>query len=223
MTLFGRIAVLTTFLLLAVAALLPLRLIGLERFGISARAAEGTIWHGQLHAAQLQGVPIGDMNIQLSAASLLGGRLQTVFASNRLSGTVTRSSDSISLNGLNGRIGPVLIGGLAVSMIEFNNVDIGYSEGTCVAPSGQVRVRLAKGLTAGAELTGSPGCEGAMATLPLASDSGQVTLALKIDSAGHYQAHLVVNGVSEAQRAAMLVAGFRQTTTGWAMTREGTL
>jgi general secretion pathway protein N len=223
MTKMGRIAALATFLALAAIAMFPLRLAGLERIGITARAAEGTIWQGHLHGAQFQGIPIGDMDIQVSVASLLGGRLQTAFASDELGGTVTKRPESIGLNGLNGRTGPLLIGGLPVSAIEFNNVDIGFSERACTAPSGQVRLRLAEGPTAGAELTGSPVCDGAIMTLPLASDSGQVKLTLKMDSAGHYQATLVVDGVSEAQMPAMLVAGFRQTSTGLAMTKQGTL
>jgi general secretion pathway protein N len=219
----ARIAVLASFLVVTAIALFPLRLAGLERIGFTSREAEGTIWHGYLHAAQLRGVPIGDLEFQLSAVSLLGGKLQMTFRSGGLSGSMSKRSGSIDFNGLNGRTGPVLIGGLPVTAIELYNVEIGFSGRSCTAVSGQVRVRLAKGLTTGADLTGSPQCDGATIVLPLASGSGQVRLMLKIDSVGHYQATLSIDGVSEAQRPALLVAGFRQTPTGLAISQEGAL
>lgn len=223
MTLMARVLVLSAFLLLAAAVLFPLRLAGLEHIGVTARAAEGTIWHGRLHAAQIRGVPIGDLDIQLSPTSLLGGKFQATFAGNGLSGSMSKQAGGIGFSGLNGRIGPMPIGGLPVSSIEFYNADIGFVGRSCTAASGKVRVRLAKGLTAGADLIGSPQCDGATIVLPLASDSGQVRLTLKMDSVGHYQATLSIDGVSEAPPPALLVAGFRQTPTGLAMTQEGAL
>jgi general secretion pathway protein N len=222
-TLMARVLVLSAFLLFAAAVLFPLRLAGLEHIGVTARAAEGTIWRGRLLAAQIRGVPLGDLDIQLWPTPLLGGKFQATFAGNGLSGSMSKQAGSIGFSGLNGRTAPMSVGGLPVAAIEFYNVDFGFVGRSCTTASGQVRVRLVKGLTTGADLTGSPQCDGATIVLPLASDSGQVRLTLKIDAVGHYQATLSLDGVSEAQRPSLLVAGFRQTPTGLVMTREGAL
>lgn len=223
MTLIARILVFAVFLVLAAVALFPLRLAGLERIGITARAAEGTIWQGRLQAVQIRGTPIGDLDIQMSPVALMSGKLQATFAGSRLRGSVSKQAGGIGFSGLNGRTGPMLIGGLPVSEIEFYRVDIGFVGQSCTAAAGQVRVHLAKGVTTGADLTGGPQCDGATIALPLTSDSGQVRLTLNMDSRGHYRATLAINDVSEAQRPALLVAGFQQTPTGLVMTKEGTL
>jgi hypothetical protein len=212
----------TAFLIMAAAALYPLRLAGLEHYGVTARAAEGTIWQGRLRSAQIHGVPVGDLDVRLSPVSLLGRQLQTTFASGSVRGSIVKQAGGIGLKGLNGRTGAVTIGGLPVTAIEFYNVDVGFADQVCVTASGQVRVHLAKGLTNGADLTGSPKCDGPTITLPLASESGQVRLALNLDSAGRYRATLAIDGVSDTQRPSLLVAGFRQTPTGMALAREGT-
>jgi general secretion pathway protein N len=208
-------------LAIAIIAQFPLRLAGLDRVGVTARAARGTVWQGQLDDASLRGMPLGDVQVGLSPAALLTGGLRLDFAGARLKGALVRRAGGLGLAGVAGSVGPLQIGGLPIDALTFDTVDIGFAERRCVTASGSVRLQPAAGLGVGDSLVGAPRCDGTAVVLPLASASGKERLELRVEADRRYRATLALDDASVAQRPLLLAAGFQPTPSGLAMTVEG--
>ena len=221
MTAIWRWLVFAAVLAIAGVAQFPLRLAGLDRAGVTARAAQGTIWSGRLDDASWRGVPIGDIEVGLSTMALLGGRLRLDFGGAAIRGTLVRRAGGSGVTGLSGGVGPLQIGGVAMTALTFEAVEIGFAAGTCAEAAGVVRLQPAAGLGAGDALVGAPRCDGDALVLPLASASGKQRLDMRVDADRHYRATLAIDNPAEAQRAALLAAGFRPTPAGLALSVEG--
>lgn len=212
------------FLLLAAAATLPLRFAGLERAGLTASAASGTIWQGKLMSAQWHGIPLGDIAVGLSPTALLGGGLRLDFAGDAIGGTLVKHPGGMRVTGLAGRVGPLQIGGFPITAIEFDGVDIGFTDGTCTAAAGQVRVQPA---IRHENLAGTARCAGRVLQLPLASPSGAERFDLDLGADGRYRATLAIDSATETaretERLALLAAGFQPTPRGFMLAMEGSL
>jgi general secretion pathway protein N len=210
-------------LAIAIIAQFPLRLAGLDRLGVTARAVHGSIWQGQLDDASLRGMPLGDLQVGLSPAALLNGGLRLDFAGARVRGALVRRAGGIGLAGVAGSVGPLQIGGLPIDALTFDTVDIGFAERRCVTASGSVRLQPTAGLGAGDSLVGAPRCDGTAVVLPLASASGKARLEVRVEADRRYRATLALDDATDAQRPLLLAAGFQPTPSGLALTVEGVL
>lgn len=208
-------------LVIAIVVQFPLRLAGLDRFGVTARAARGTVWNGHLDAAHLRGISLGDVAVGLSPTALLTGILRLDFAGAAVNGALVGRAGGGGATGITGRIGPLQIGGLPVTALTFDAVDIGFAEGRCSIAAGTLRLQPAAGLAADDALVGTPRCDGTAVLLPLASASGKARLEVRVEADRRYQATLALDEVTDIQRSALLAAGFQATPTGLSLTVEG--
>lgn len=80
----GRTWAPALLLLIALAALLPMRLAvdwaGLDRLGLTARSVSGTIWRGRIEAVRLGSIELGDADAWISPWPLLTGQMGIGFA-----------------------------------------------------------------------------------------------------------------------------------------------
>lgn len=210
-------------LAIAIVAQFPLRLAGLESAGVTARAARGTVWQGQIDDASLRGMALGDLQVSLSPAALLTGGLRLDFAGARVNGALVRRAGGLGIAGVAGSIGPLQIGGLPIDALTFDTVDIGFADRRCSTASGTVRLQPAASLGAGDNLVGAPRCDGTAVVLPLASASGKARLELRVDADRRYRATLALDDATDMQRPVLLAAGFQPTPSGLALTVEGAL
>lgn len=217
----GRLALIFGGLtLLFLAALLPLRL-ALAGTGVTARQAEGSLWHGQLQAAVWRGVVLGDVKIGLSPLPLLIGQRRIAFTASGLSGRAIAGGTKIAVEGLAGVALPGQLGGLPVARINFAEFAAAFDDGRCISASGSLTLDPGGPLAALGGFSGSPRCDGDRLLLPLQGQGGRLDLQLSAD--GHYNASLALENVEPAARAGLLAAGFQPTPTGLALALTGTL
>lgn len=217
----GRLALVFGVLtLLFLAALLPLRLV-LSGNGITARQATGTLWDGELRAAALRGVALGDVSLGLSPLPLLVGQRRIDFATSGLSGRVTTGGGRIAAEGVSGVALPGQLGGLPVARINFADFAAVFQDDRCITASGSLTLDPGGPLAALGGFSGSPRCDGDRLLLPLQGQGGRLDLHLAAD--GGYSASLALEAVEPAARTGLLASGFQPTPTGLVLMLAGTL
>lgn len=192
-------------LLVALAALLPLRLV-LGGTGLAAGAVQGSVWDGRLRQAEWHGLTLGDLVLRLRPAALLGGRLRYAIDGEALSGTIWQGGGA----GIAGLTGQLRLSGatpLPLASLGLDNAGLDWRPDGCRSASGEATLLLS-GLLAGiGPLSGQPRCEAGRLLLPLVSADGRTTLTLRADGDG-WTARLAVAGSDPAATAALLAAGF---------------
>lgn len=226
-------------LLLGLIALLlffPLRVavgwLGLDTAGLSAKAARGSIWSGQLVDANLGPVSLGTLDTHLRPLPLLVGRSELAFsgkgsAAGPLSGVAIAGSGGRGVRELTG----VLPAGnsfapLPVQQLQFTGVSAAFDgAGRCISANGRVRVDVGArlgGLNLTQGLSGDARCEGGKLLLPLASQSGMERLMLTVGGDGRYQAKLSIAGTSDPLLGVALQAlGFSAVAGGYQRSVDG--
>lgn len=221
--LFLGVAVLAALLLT-----LPLRIalgaLGLPAQGLSARAAEGSIWSGRLVEARLAGVPLGDLRVGLHPLPLLAGRARLGFArtgadaADDARGRVTISRHLLGLDGATLAL-PVarLFAPLPIRLVTLGDASVRFRDGICEAADGLVRAELA-GAIGGVALpggfSGTARCDGGALLLPLASQSGDERLALRLLGGGRYHVEVALRPADAAAQARLTAAGFAKAADG---------
>ena len=217
----GRLALVFGVLtLLFLLALLPLRL-ALAGSGVTARSAQGSLWHGQLQDAAWRGVALGDVGMGLSPLPLLIGQRRIDFTAGGLSGRLDKGGGRIAVEGLTGVAAPGQLGGLPVARINFAEFAAVFEDERCTAASGSLTLDPGGPLAALGGFSGSPRCDGARLLLPLQGQGGRLDLHLSAD--GRYDASLSLENVEPAVRPGLLAAGFQPTPTGLALSLTGSL
>lgn len=217
-------------LALLLPARLALGLVGMDRIGLSARAAEGSIWRGRLVEARLAGVPLGDLRIGLSPWPLFVGRARLDLARegdlDPAAGAISVGRHALGIDDvtalvpLAGRLAP-----LPIAALDLADVSARFEDGVCTAAEGRVTARLAgdvAGLSLPGGLTGEARCDNGALLLPLASQTGMETLALRLLPGGRYRVDLAVRGDDPAVRDRLLAAGFAPGAGGYALGVDGT-
>ncbi|PZN92196.1 MAG: type II secretion system protein N [Alphaproteobacteria bacterium] len=217
----GRLIAFVAMFALALLALLPLRVAGLDNAGLTAQAVTGSIWRGHLTAAQLRGLPIGDVDAGMAPLSLLGGTLKLGFAGPVIAGAVLRHGNGGGVEGVRGRLLPGRVAGLPVASLDLDDFGADFRDAACAGAGGRVTLQPAGNLARIGTLVGAPRCDGPALVLPLAGDRGRLDLRIAAD--GGYRATLAVDDVGEGERAGLLAAGFQPTPSGLALTVEGRL
>ena len=216
----GWVAFLTAIFLLALIALLPLRLaidwFGFGERGLSARAATGSLWFGALQEAQVGPVPLGDLTARLNLLPLILGRARLSLAGaeeGSFEGAVTVTRHSFGFDDVSARLRlGSLSSTLAVSMLDFDEVSGGFAGGRCTRGEGRVRAAVSPelaGLGVGASLSGEARCAGEALLLPLASQAGSERLNIQLYGDGRYRAELIARPADPGLRARLIAAGFR--------------
>ncbi|WP_426166455.1 type II secretion system protein N [Sandarakinorhabdus sp. DWP1-3-1] len=217
----GRSIAFVALLALALLALLPLRFAGLGDAGLTAQAVTGDVWSGRLTAAQLRGLPLGDVEARLAPLPLLGGTVRLAFFGPAIAGAVLRHSDGGGVSGVRGRLLPGRLAGLPVASLDFDDFSVDFRGATCASTGGRVTLQAGGGLARIGSLVGTPRCDGPALVLPLAAD--RTRLDLRISADGRYRVTLAVDDVGEGDRTGLLAAGFQPTPRGLAFNVEGRL
>jgi general secretion pathway protein M len=144
----GRSAFFLAIFILALIALIPLRLaigwFGLDRFGIAAREASGSIWLGALKEAQIGPAPLGTVEVRLNRLPLLIGRhrlsLERQELDSPLRGAATLSGRRFSLDDFTGqlRLGAALAP-LPVAALDLDDVSVAFAGELCESAEGRIR------------------------------------------------------------------------------------
>lgn len=222
--LFLGVAVLAALLLT-----LPLRLamgaLGLPQAGLSARAAEGSIWSGRLVEARLAGVPLGDLRVGLHPLPLLAGRARLGFSrpgsgddADVARGRVTISRHVLGLDGATLSL-PLarLLAPLPIRLVTLADVSVRSRDGVCEAADGLVRAELAGaigGVTLPGGFSGTARCDAGALLLPLASQSGDERLAVRLFAGGRYRVAVTLRPADAAAQARLTASGFTKTPDG---------
>ena len=228
----GPALLLAGLFLVALLALLPLRLaldaFGFAARGLTARAANGSIWLGALQQAQVGPVPLGDLKARLNFWPLLLGRARLSLAGvdeGTFRGAVTVSRHSFGFDDVSARLRVgALFAPLAVSTLDFDGVSAGFAGGRCTRAQGRVRAAVSgemAGLALGSGLTGDARCAGDALLLPLVSQSGMERLNIRLLPDGRYQLELLVRPADETLRAGLMAAGFHPLGPGLGMRVDG--
>lgn len=214
------------FALAVVAASFPMRLAldmgDAAKAGLTARAVSGSIWSGHMAAAKWGPLDLGNVDLALSPASLLGGTAAMSF----------RRVDSLAPNGLgvsgvlftgankgwrdvNGRFDVGMrLGGLTMAYVDMRDAAVRFNSlGQCTEAAGQVQAALTVpigGFTLPQGMSGTLRCMNGQAHIALTSQSGMEVLEAELGGQGAWKARFLVKQVAEpAMVNALSAMGFR--------------
>lgn len=231
----GRAALFGAMLFIALIVFLPMRAalgwVGIDDEGLVARRVSGTIWGATLTEARFGEIALGDLHARLSPLPLLLGRATIVFTGPDTSaGTPVRGSASISRHGVGmDHMTAVLATGtifapVPVSALALDDVSIRFRDGRCERAEGRVRATLGGdvgGIALPQSVSGTPRCEGGAVLLPLTSQAGTESIALRIQSAGTYRAELSLRPSDPLAMQKLEQAGFVAGPNGYRLSIEG--
>jgi general secretion pathway protein N len=229
-----RAIFLVAVFLFALIAMLPLRLaidwFGLDRLGLAAREARGSVWLGALDEAQLGPAPLGDVEVRLNRLPLLVGRSRLSLERQELDAPLSGALTIANGFSLDDFTGQVRVGAafdpLPISSLDLTDVSVRFEGGVCENAEGRVRALLARevaGLAFTSGLSGNARCAGGALLLPLASQGGMEQLNLRLFADGRYRAELAVRTADAALRDRLIAAGFQPGAGGLALRLDGTL
>lgn len=215
----GRSVLFGVAFVAALVLFLPMRLglgwFGVADQGLTARGASGSVWSGRLAEAQLGGVGVGDVDAGLSPFQLLVGRARVNVSreaggADMLHGAVGVTRNSTGIDDLTATL-PVgtRFAPLPISALGFTDFTVRFVGDACRNAEGAVRAVMS-GEVAGINLaqgfTGAARCDGAELLLPLASQSGQERLDVRIGGGGQWRASVVVVASTDPAVVAQLSA-----------------
>lgn len=211
-------------IILAIGMLItwPLRaafgIFGLKEMGVAARSLRGPIWWGGAEELQVRGVNLGTVDVFLNPVQLLIGRVRIDVARRRgnaddIAGAFTIGFGRRGIDDVTGALALAApLAPLPVSRVEFEDLTVHFTGGLCTRAEGQVRARvpaLISGLALSNGFSGQARCAGDVVELPLASQSGQEQLNIRIKSDGSYEAAMRVRTSDPLLIAALGANGFR--------------
>lgn len=227
----GPVALFGAALVIALLIFLPMRLVlgivGLGQQGFSARTVEGSVWDGRLNEARFGTLPLGSLDASLSPFALLLGRARVSVHGDPglIDGAITLSRHG---QGIDGMTATLPTGGafapLPVSQLSLEAVTVHFTDGLCDSAEGRVRARLigeAAGIALPAEVSGNARCDGGALLLPLASQSGNEAIDLRITGNGRYTAALRIVPADPAAGERLTAAGFVAGQGGYRLSVEG--
>ena len=209
--------------LFALVAMLPLR-VALAMAGdvpLTAKAIQGSIWSGRLIDAKLDGIPVGSFQVGLKPAHLLQGRMALDLASlggERTTATLYAGFGGRGIKKLETSLStPGAFAPLPLDSLTMRDVSLAFKGSNCSEATGQVRINLVPKIGPvglGQTLIGSLRCDGNAVGLNLSSQSGFEKLSLRFMPDGQYSSRLTIKPQAEADRLALLAAGFRESQAG---------
>jgi general secretion pathway protein N len=230
MTRVRAICLFGVILIVALIVLCPLgagiALSGLDKTGLTARGASGTIWSGSLTDASFGPVSLGDLKTGLRPLALLAGRAEFGMSGNAGEGRL------IAAHGLTGiaQVAAKLnvaqaFAPLSLDSFSLNEVTVTFSGDRCVSADGRVRATFSGelGRTELAVLTGTARCDAGELILPLVSQSALQRLTLRISGQGQWRAVLAVRTTDPATIAKLASNGFAPLAGGYVLHLSGRL
>lgn len=232
---FGHLLLFSVALLVALVATIPMRMLGTLAFlpnaGISAGAATGTIWHGQLLQVGIGAVDIGNVDASLSAWALLGGTTALRLSADAGTATVLsgRQQGVRAATGSWPLVLPTASGMIGMEL-QVSGLDAVFKAGRCVEAKGNVTVLLTLAAASAAggvppRLAGELECRDALAVARLVAESGQLPLEVTVeaDGSGHYRLQWFAPDPAPEVRSLLALSGFQAGPGGMSRVDEGNL
>jgi len=233
----GPAALFGALLLLALLALVPLRLAlgvaGADALGLSARRVNGSIWAGSLAEARVGALALGDVDARVSPGALLLGRLTVALdgagtaegAGRALHGRVTMRRHGFGIEGLSaGLAAGSLFQPLPVTALDLDDVSVRFEDGACREAEGRVRATLGAGpagIALPPQVAGAVRCEGAALLVPLTGQAGTEGVTLRVEGDGRYRAEFVLGAADPAAAERLGRLGFVPAGNGYRLVAEG--
>ena len=209
-----------------------LALAHVERLGLSAAAAQGSVWSGRLVGARLGGVSLGDVDVELEPLALLAGSVRL-----HVEGTDGAFAGRAVLSRQGGRVGLEAVTGEApLSLIRtatplpgalrLEGMSVAFENGRCVAAQGRATtVAQPNAGVLAPPLSGEATCRDGALLLPLQGQSaaGVITVTLAIQGDGRYRAETRVVTTDPSVDAGLRLAGFAASGGAQVRTEEGRL
>lgn len=222
-------------LIVAMVMLVPLRLglrlVDLDRLGLRAADASGSLWTGRLRAAQWHGRALGDIDVRLSPLPLLagtrrvslhGGDLRLSLQQGRRHG-IADARGSFILDRIDSAPGVALT-------LRSDGATLLFDGSGCAMAQGHVELALrrAGSDTALATLAGDLACNTGAATVALSSQAAAappfdgLRVDLRIESDGAWRAQsLLPPPAGDAARLVLEATGFQPGPAGWSRVDTG--
>lgn len=225
------------FFVIALIGTLPMRLalgaLGLDREGLTLRAAEHSVWAATLREVHWGEVDLGDSYAALSPIQLLVGRARVDLSGpklaqgERLRGAFSVSASSFGIDDASAAV-PVgaLFAPLPITRLDLSDVSVRFDRGRCARANGRVKAELGAGIAGislGQGMSGEARCVGGALNLPLASQSGAEKIGLSVQGDGRYRALLDVTTSDPAVIDKLNRAGFLAVGGGYRLSVEGRL
>ena len=233
---FGRRVLVLIVLLGTLVVLFPLRLalslLDLDRIGVSARSASGSIWSGRLDEVAAAGVPIGTVEARLSPFQLLLGRARIdvkrpsdAAGAEPLSGAVTVSRNSLGIADVTATVPlAAALAPLPVSNVTLTGFNVRFEGNACTRANGAARAALSgsvAGVTLAQGLSGNASCDGRYVRIPLVSQSGQERLEIRVAIDGDYVVDLFAVQPTADRIPALAALGFTEVPGGFRLRTTG--
>jgi len=218
---------------IALIVLLPLRLamgwFDLGNTGLTARQVSGSVWHGNLREASFGGVALGDLHAGLSPFQLLVGRARINLSGQGsgapLHGAIGVSRHSFGVDDLTASLpAGTVFAPVPVSALDFDDVSVRFQDGNCEKAEGRVKATLSgdlAGVSLGQGMSGTARCDAGALLLPLVSQAGTETIALRLWGTGRFRAELTVQPSDSAEIQKLVLSGFQATSKGYTLAIEG--
>jgi len=200
---------------------------GTSGSGLTARAATGDVWTGQLRDATLGPVALGDARVGLKPLPLLVGRAElganTTAGYGRLViGPTTQGiADTTAKLSLAAAFAP-----LPLASLDLDDASIRFRGDRCEQAQGRIRATFTGdvgGLALASGMSGTARCEGGDLLLPLIGQSAMERLTIHLKGSGAWRAVLSVTSNDPALAAKLSAAGFQPVAGGFALRLSGTL
>ncbi|MEP7004664.1 MAG: type II secretion system protein N [Sphingomonas bacterium] len=218
----------------ALIALLPLRLamgwFDLGSTGLTAREVNGSVWYGTLHEASFGGVPLGDLHAGLSPFQLLVGRARINLsgqgdAARPFHGAIGVTRHSFGVDDLSATL-PAgnVFAPVPVSALDFDDLSVRFQDGNCEKAEGRVKATVSgdlAGISLGQGMSGTARCDAGALLLPLVSQAGTETIALRLWGTGRFRAELTVQPGDPTEIQKLVLSGFQATAKGYTLAIEG--
>jgi hypothetical protein len=227
-----RLSLLVAVSVLAFAAALavtaPMRLTlawaGADRGGVSAAEISGSMWDGRLSAAQYRGVLLGDVEASLDPFALFAGTYRLA-----VQGTLGRATlvQGVS-RGFETADAAIEVEHLRPDIpltgrLRLENATLLFSGDRCERAAGRIATDVLQRALNGPEVAGTLSCAGDAATAQLHGrvQDIEVSIALRLDAAGRYQAETRIVSINPTVRGALALAGFAENGDGFTRSDEG--
>jgi general secretion pathway protein N len=209
-------------IIVALIATFPLSvafsLLGLKDMGVTARSLRGPVWWGGAEELAIGSVRLGTVNVFLDPFHLLIGQAQVelIRVNGRpddLLGAVMVGPGVRGLERVTGSmpLGSTL-GSLPVTRAQFDKFSVRFSGGRCVEAEGRIRATVAatfSGLDLANGLSGDARCDGEALLIPLASQSGQERIDLRVRGSGTYEASMRIRTNDPVLTGTLASSGFQ--------------
>jgi general secretion pathway protein N len=231
----GPAAIFGAIFVVALIALLPLRLamgwFDLGNTGLTARVVSGSVWSGTLREASFGGVALGDLHAGLSPFQLLIGRARIGLsgqgdgAARPFRGAISVSRHSFGVDDMSATLpAGTVFAPVPVSALDLDDVSIRFQDGNCEKAEGRVRATLSgdlAGINLGQGMSGSARCDAGALLLPLVSQAGTESIALRLWGTGRFRAELTVQPSDPAEIQKLVLGGFQASAKGYVLAIEG--